>query len=148
MRSSIVRIFPHTADHKKKDTLLATCVPKTLPWEWMSISSMDGIIKRANIKIVTPIQPPRQLITPHPAWQFCLNIVKNWVCLAILFKYSKKLSTLPPSSNNVAIRIIVKWLNSCVGPHLLRGSMDSHVRGVVRVMVKWLNLPFSFWDKW
>ena len=134
MRSSIVRIFPHTADHKKKDTLLATCVPKTLPWEWMSISSMDGIIKRANIKIVTPIQPPRQLITPHPTWQFWVNIIKNWVrCLHLTI---------------MSIRIIVKWLNSCVGPHLLRGSMDSHVRGVVRVMVKWLNLPFSFWDKW
>ena len=114
MRSSIVRIFPHTADHKKKkkkDTLLATYVPNTLPWEWMRIGSTDGIIKIADIKIVTPIQPPRQLITPYPTWQFWVNIIKNWVrCLHLTI---------------MSIRIIVKWLNSCVGPHLLRGSMGS-----------------------
>jgi len=41
---------------------------------------------------------------------------------------------------------------SRVGPHLLKGSPSPHVRGSVKVLIKWLNLllpiSLSFWNKW
>ena len=37
-----------------------------------------------------------------------------------------------------------------VGPHSLRRSLSPHVKGSVRILVKWLNSPYpnslSFWD--
>jgi hypothetical protein len=40
---------------------------------------------------------------------------------------------------------------SRIGPHLLKGGLSPHVKGNVKLIIKWLNLPLlislSFWNK-
>ena len=45
-------------------------IPNALPRERMRIDVMDSGIKRLNIKIKTPIQPPRHSIKPFPLGSF------------------------------------------------------------------------------
>jgi hypothetical protein len=41
---------------------------------------------------------------------------------------------------------------SRIGHHLLKRTLSPHVRGSVKVLIKWLNLPLplslNFWDNW